>query len=197
MSLLVSELRDAGRGVLSRLQSAVATLRRTTAAVLLLRLLVFGALGCAWAVVLPPTLPFWALALPVALATALAAALFPRTRAVGFVLVTIVVTWIVTTYLDGAASLQRLLGLAAALYVAHAAAAFAAVLPSDTAVAASAILRWGLRTSMVLAVSLGVGVGGLAVASRLPPAHSLVGPIVGTLVAGGIVGLIVWLTRRG
>lgn len=193
MSILASDLREVGLGLISRVRSALATLRRTTPAVALLRLLIVGPLLAAWTLVVPlsPLLLF------VGLVLALAAALFPRTRAVGFALVTIGGIWLATTtMLIVDVSLPAVLGLAAALYVAHAAAALAAVLPHDTAVAPAALLRWALRTTTVVVVSLGLGVAGLFVAIWLPPQPSLVAPVLGSLIAIGLAALMVWLVRR-
>lgn len=193
MSLVFPELRDAGLGLLSRVRAGVAMLRRTTPAVALLRLLVFAPLAAAWTLfaVLSPVLP------PVGLALALAAALFPRGRVVGFALVSTVGIWLAKTSLvDREVSLSQVLLLAAALYVAHAAAALAAVLPHDTAVAPQALARWALRTASVLVVSLGLGVAGLFVGAWLPPQPSLIAPVLGSLLAIGLAGLIAWLVRR-
>jgi hypothetical protein len=193
MSILVTDLRDIGLGLLSRVRSGVAVVRRTTPAVALLRLLVFVPLIAAWTlfVALSP------LVLVVGLGLALAAALFPRQRAVGVALVTTAGTWLaMTTYFGVNVTLGQLLFLAAALYVAHSAAAFAAVLPHDTAVAPSALGRWALRTLSVVVVSLGLGVAGLFLAAWLPPQQSLAAPVLGSLLAIGLAALIAWLVRR-
>lgn len=197
MSIFLTDLRDAGIGLVTRARSTAATLRRTTPEVLLLRLLIAVALLVAFALSVPGTVLLLPVAQGIAVAVALAAALYPRTRAVGFALVTAGVTWLaMTAFFDLAVSPGRVLGLAATLYVAHAAAAFAAVVPSDAAVAPSAIIRWALRTSLVVATGLALGVVGLVAAAWLPQAHGLLAPILGTVVAAGIVGVIVWLVRR-
>ncbi len=194
---LAMELRDVGSGLASRARAFVAATRRTTAPVLLLRGTVFGALLGACALAIPPefvvTRPFL-----LAVFVSLAAAVFPRTRAVGFALIAIAVVWLVATtaFDDSAPSLWRVLGMAAALYIAHAAAAFAAVLPHDCAVAPSALGRWAVRTLLVVAVSVGLGSAGMALLDRLPAESSMAGPIVGSLVAAGLAGVIVWLVRR-
>lgn len=193
MSIVVTELRDAGLGLLSRVRSGAAALRRTTPAVALLRLLVFAPLAAAWTLfaVLSPLLPL------VGLGLALAAALFPRTRVVGVALLTTAGVWLATTSLaERGVSVSQVLFLAAALYVAHAAAALAAVLPHDTAVAPDSLGRWVLRTVSVLVVSLGLGVLGLVVGAWVPRQPSLVAPVLGSLLAIGLAGLIAWLVRR-
>ena len=197
MSVLLTDLRDVGLGVASRVRSGAATLRRTSPTVLLLRVLIAGALVAAWTMTVPTRLLLSPWALLAMLVPALAAALFPRTRAVGFALVTTAGAWLGLTMSSAASpSLGRVLGLAAALYVAHTAAALAAVLPHDTAVDPPALGRWALRTTLVLATSLRLGAAGLTVADALPRDQSLVGPLVGSVVAAGIVGLIAWLVRR-
>jgi len=197
MRVLLDDLRYAGLGLLSRIQATIATLRRTTGVVLGLRLLVCGALLAAFALSVPPALLWLPAAPAVAVGLALPAALFPRTRMVGFALVTIGALWLATTmFVDPYVSPARVLGLTAALYTAHAAAAFAAVLPSDTAVDPGAVLRWALRTSLVVVASVGLGALGLVAAAWLPQAQGLVAPLVGSAVAAGIVGVVVWLARR-
>jgi hypothetical protein len=191
MSVLFVELRDAGLGIVTRVRSGATAVRRTTPSVALLRLVIAIAVAAAWALLPSWPLPPAALLLP--LGSALAAALFPRTRAVGFALLTIAVVWLV---LGDTLSAGRILGLAAALYMAHAASAFAAVLPHDTAVAPSALGRFALRTLLVVAVSLGLGGAGLYLASWLPQRDGLAFPLVGALVAVGLVALIAWLVRR-
>ena len=49
---------------------------------------------------------------------------------------------------------------------------------------------------LVLVASLGLGGAGLYLTTRLENVQTVAGPIVGTLVGTGIVGLIAWLVRR-
>jgi hypothetical protein len=197
MRVFLADLHYAGLGLLSRIRATVATLRRTTAAVLLLRVLVFGALLVAFVLSVPRAIVWLPVFPAVGVGLALPAALYPRTRAVGFALVTIAAGWLATTtFVDTNFAPARVLGLAAALYVAHAAAAFAAVLPNDTAVSPGALLRWALRTSLVVATSVGLGALGLVAAAWLPQAQGIVAPLLGSAVAAGIVAVIVWLARR-
>lgn len=197
MRVFLTDLRYAGLGLLTRVRATVATLRRTTAPVLGLRALVFGALLVAFALSVPSTAVWLAVALAIGVGLALAAALFPRTRVVGFTLVTIAAAWLVTTtFVESNVSAARVLGLAAALYIAHAAAALAAVLPNDTAVNPGALLRWALRTSFVVLASVGLGALGLLAAAWLPQARGIAAPLLGSVVAAGIVVVIVWLARR-
>jgi hypothetical protein len=191
MSMLIGELRDAGLGIFSRVRAGVVAVRRTTASVALLRLMIAVAVFVAWAFIPASSVPPAALLVP--FGSALAVALFPRTRVVGVVLLAIAGTWLVV---GEPLSVGRVLGLAAALYVAHAGAAFAAVLPHDTAVAPSALGHFALRTLLVVAVSLGLGGAGLWLAAWLPQREGIAFPLVGALVAVGLVALIAWLVRR-
>jgi hypothetical protein len=49
---------------------------------------------------------------------------------------------------------------------------------------------------VVLAASLAVAMGGLAIADQLPGTRTAIGPIVGSLVAAGLAGLLAWHLRR-
>jgi hypothetical protein len=197
MKAFLADLRYAGLGLLTRVRATIASLRRTTGAVLGLRVVVFGALLVAFVLSVPRALVWLPVAQAVGVGLALPAALFPRTRMVGLALVTVGVIWLATTtFVEPDFSPARVLGLAAALYVAHAAAAFAAVLPNDTAVNPGALLRWALRTSLVVGAAVGLGALGLVAAAWLPLAHGLAAPLLGSLVAAGIVAVIVWLAHR-
>jgi hypothetical protein len=123
--------------------------------------------------------------------------LFPRTRWVSLVAVAAIGLWLIATIgLGEAVALPRVGLLAAALYVMHAAAALAAVLPFDCLVAPGVLVRWLRRVGLVLGLSLLVGLGGMAVTGQLPAVPSIFGPIVGSVVAAGLSGLLVWHLRR-
>jgi hypothetical protein len=192
MSFFGTDLRDAGLGLASRVRAGVAGLRRITAAVALLRLIVAGSLVVASALALPVSVTLTRTFL-LFIGLAVAAALAPRTHAVSVALVTIVGLWAV---LAQDRPLWRILALAAVLYVAHASAAFAAVLPLDCAVAASALRGWVMRTAFVVSVSVALGGGGLVMAGQVPFARGVVGPVVGALIAAGIALVLAWQLRR-
>ena len=123
--------------------------------------------------------------------------LFPRTRWVSLVAVAAIGLWLIATIgLGEAVALPRVGLLAAALYVMHAAAALAAVLPFDCLIAPGVLVRWLSRVGLVLGLSLLVGLGGMAVTGQLPAVPSIFGPIVGSVVAAGLSGLLVWHLRR-
>lgn len=192
MSALAADLRAMGHGLVNRLAVGVARLRRITAAVALLRLLIASCLLGASALALPAQYVLSrTVVVPVLLAVVVA--LFPRTSAVSVALLAIAGAWLVST---SDPPLWMVLALAALLYVGHAAAAFAAVIPYDCAVAPGALLRWAGRTASVVVASLAAGAAGMALTGAVPLPSGVLGPVVGTLLAVGIVALIVWQLRR-
>jgi hypothetical protein len=196
MTALGTDLRDMGAGLYSRMVSLVVEARRTTAPVLLLRTAVTVTLLVAAAVALPSGGVHSRLFVPFAALAALAG-LFPRTRLVSLALFATAACWFVTSFGgSGSIATVRVLVLAAALYLTHSCAALAAVLPHDCVVAAGAIGRWASRTLLVLAASLALGALGLALVGQLQSVSSIIGPIVGALIAAGIAGLLAWQLRR-
>jgi hypothetical protein len=196
MTAIGTDLRDLGVGIGSRVMAFLASVRRTTPAVLLLRLLVTGPLLAAGALALPEAVTFSRRFIAVAVLAVLAGA-FPRTRIVGTALLAIGAAYFVTSFAgSGSLALWRVLALAATLYVAHCSAAMAAVLPHDCAVAPGTLARWASRTLLVLATSLAVGAVGMALVGQLQSVSSIIGPIVGSLLAAGIAGLMAWQLRR-
>jgi hypothetical protein len=190
------DLRALGVGLASRVRAGFIVLRRTTPALMLLRLLVFGAMVAGFALAVG-----WdgvaSRAFVLAVTGALAAALFPRTWVVTAALLTAGAAWLfATTAGPVEPALWRVLALAAALYIAHAAAAFAAVLPYDCVVAPSALRRWAARTSFVVVVSIGLGGAAIGLLDRLRATPTVLAPIAGALLAATIAGLIAWLVRR-
>jgi hypothetical protein len=188
-------LRNLRQGLLSRVTYVVGLARRTTAGPALVRTGIAVAALAALALAVPlEELGAWVgLLLPIALG----AALFPRTRWVSIVALLAVFGWLVTTAGFGEpVTPWRLAGLAVALYVMHSAATLAAVLPLDTVVAPSVMLRWLGRTAAVLGASLAIGLAGYAVAAVIPGTRSTVGPIVGSAVAAALAFLLVWYLRR-
>jgi hypothetical protein len=170
-------------------------LRQTTPGPALIRLTAgLAALGT-FALALPDGAPLPVLALLFSAAVGLA--LFPRTRWVTMTIFVAVGLWLFTMLVqEHEASLTRLTLFAAALYVTHASAALAAVVPYDCVVSPRVLLRWLGRVGVVLAASLAVAMGGLAIADQLPGTRTAIGPIVGSLVAAGLAGLLAWHLRR-
>jgi hypothetical protein len=196
MTAIGTDLRDMGAGLYSRMVSLVVEVRRTTAPVLLLRTAVTVTLLVAAAVALPSGGVHSRLFVLFAALAALAG-LFPRTRLVSLALFATAASWFATSFgISGSTATARVLVLAAALYLAHSCAALAAVLPHDCVVAAGTIGRWASRTLLVLAASLALGALGLALVGQLQSVSSIIGPIVGSLIAAGIAGLLAWQLRR-
>jgi hypothetical protein len=128
---------------------------------------------------------------------ALAPALFPRTRVVGITAVVVILLYAVDTIgADGSPPLWRVGLLAAALYLTHAGAAFAGGVPYDATVSGDVLRRWGLRVATVALAGAGLGLAGMVVVGRLPSERSLIGPIVGSVVAAVLVGLLALSARR-
>jgi hypothetical protein len=188
-------MRNLRQGLLSRVTFAVGQARRTTAGPALVRLTLTVSAMAALALAVPlADLGAW---IGVLVPIGLGVALFPRTRWVSIVALLVILGWLITTVVFGEeVTPWRLGGLAVALYVMHSAATLAAVLPLDTVVAPSALLRWVGRTGAVLGASLVVGLGGYGAAAVIPGARSTVGPIVGSAVAAALAFLLVWYLRR-
>jgi hypothetical protein len=182
--------------------ATVARVRRLSAGPALVRLIAFVAAVVALVTALPLEL---VLAAPLSVAVRLGAAvvvvslgvgLAPRSRFVSLIALATIVTWLASTIAFAEPiTLPRVGLLTAALYVMHAAAAFAAVLPYDCVLGAGVLGPWLARVGSVLGVSLLVGLLGMAVAGQLPAVNSVVGPIVGSAVAAGLVGLLAWHLR--
>ncbi|GHJ45984.1 hypothetical protein Cs7R123_33260 [Catellatospora sp. TT07R-123] len=131
------------------------------------------------------------------LVAAVLPALAPRGIAVTGVLLVMIGLWLVDTMAFGSpVTLARLLGLAVALYLTHAAAALAAVLPYDAIVDNQVIIRWAARAVLLVTVS-----GGLTIAlAELLPGHRIAAPnvalVVGLAATALTVGLLTQLGRR-
>jgi hypothetical protein len=131
--------------------------------------------------------------IPVIVVAALVPAVWPRTRLVSLYLFAIVVGWIVSTSVYGAAiSPWRLLPLAALLYLAHTTAALAAVLPYDAVVSPGVIGPWFLRAFGVLVASTALGL--LAYFGRdLAGGHAFIGA---SLAGAALVCVMAWIFTR-
>ncbi|ASW53677.1 hypothetical protein [Plantactinospora sp. KBS50] len=90
----------------------------------------------------------------------------------------------------------RLLGLAGALYLAHALSGLAALLPYDAVVDPSVPARWFGRAAAVVLVGAVAGLGLLAVAGLPVPRGGLLATVAGAAVAAGLAALLRWLVHR-
>lgn len=188
-----------GAGLRTGLTSRLERVRHTSMGPMLVRLIAVAAAFAAVLIAAPPYLMDLAPA-RVGLAAAVAAGavgFFPRTRWVGLFIVAVVAEWLLTTIGFGLpAGLVRVGLLTAAIYLVHAGAALAAVLPYDCAVPRTVVVAWATRVGSVLVAGLVVGLGGLLVAQFLPSARTVAGPIVGSVIAAGLAGLLAWHLRR-
>ncbi|MGE5830941.1 MAG: hypothetical protein ACM30G_21635 [Micromonosporaceae bacterium] len=197
MTTLVRDLRLFGDGLRRRVTEWVLMARRATAGPMLVRLVGTLAAGAAIAAAAPSGALQSAQAVAV-VPMAFGVGLFPRTRWVSIVALGCVFSWLIATIgLDEEITSVRLGTLAVALYLMHAAAALAAVLPYDTIVAPAVLLRWALRTLLVLGASLCFGLAGLIALSGLESVPTLVAPIAGSLVAAALAGMLAWQLRHG
>jgi hypothetical protein len=194
----VSPLRTVN-GLLDRLDQAYVRARRMTAVPAVLRLVAAVAAFMTVLVALPAALTFGRLLVylvPVALLLAAGVGLFPGSRWVSFVELVGVGAWVVAGVAFGdPASLLRIGALGALLYLTHTAAAFAAVIPVECVVAPGVLRRWARRQALVLAGGLAIGLGGLTLAQLIPATPSLVGVLVGSLVAATLGWVLARLAR--
>jgi hypothetical protein len=189
-----------GRAVRTAALTPVAAARRANAGPVLIRLIA-GVAAVAAAVLAAPTDLLLGQQLPsfvfVGGLCAAGVGLFPRSRWVGMYLLAVVGLWLVSSIAYGIpASVARIGALAACLYLTHAAASLAAVLPYDALVPGRVLRRWAGRVATVLVVGVGVAVGGMALVGQLIQVSSVIGTIVGSLIAAALAGLLAWHLRR-
>jgi hypothetical protein len=189
-----------GRAVKSAALSPIATARRATAGPILVRLVAVAA-AVAGAGLASPSDLLLSSQLPAFVIVggfaAAAVGLFPRTRWVGVYLLAVVGLWLLTSIGYGvAANPLRIGGLAACLYLTHAAASFAAVLPFDALVPNRVLWRWAGRVGTVVFVGVGIAAGGVALVGLLTGFSTVAGTILGSLVAAALAGIMAWQLRR-
>jgi hypothetical protein len=118
--------------------------------------------------------------------------LFPGTRIVDAVMVSVLIAWVVTTLVAGEpAEPWRVFGIATALYVSHSAAALAAAVPYDAVVDAQVPLRWAARCGLVIMGAGLVTAAVVVIARSVTPGNSVIVLLMGLGVAIGTVGLLV------
>jgi hypothetical protein len=103
--------------------------------------------------------------------------------------------WLLRTW-GTAVAWPPLMGLAAALYLHHVSAAFAASLPGDARVVAAVLRRQIARTTAVLVVTGILGALALALQERIDRAATVLVPVVGVALAVAVAGYLVLLWRR-
>lgn len=124
-------------------------------------------------------------------------AVLPGGLATAAVMVAMVGLWLADTMLFlEQPSLGRLLGVAAALYLTHNAAALAAVLPYDAIVDSQVLLRWAVRTALVLAATGALTVLLVNVLPGLYITTPTVALVLGLAAVAAAVALLTRLGRR-
>lgn len=171
--------------------------RRTTAAFFLLRGAVFvaglAALVTAWPG--PLVVSPWLAGL---VASALLAAAFPRSWLVMLLLLVGAGGWLgATTAYAEPVSYLRLVLLAALLYLTHALAAMAAVIPNDAVVAPAALVGWLPRTAVLLSVTALVALLATVLPDLFGGARFVLAALVGFAVMAVLVYYLARLANRG
>jgi hypothetical protein len=183
------------RDVRGRLAGWRAAMLRVTPATLLVRGTVFACTFAALLLAYPAAVLVSALG-PLAV-VALVPAVAPRTRFVTIALLLAVFGWLAATTRYGEpVGLPRLVALSCLLYLAHTTAALAAVLPYDTVVAPTVLVRWLTRAAVVLAVSGVFAVVTAAAADAVAGRAYLVASIAGLLLVAALAALLATLRRR-
>lgn len=196
MTAIKPELVEIRSGLTDRVRRARRVFARASRWPLAVRLGVYLAALTAEAFAYPPTLLF---GVPTVflLLFALLPALAPRSPAVtGFWLLTALAWLGTTTTYDGTATLPRLIGVAAGLYLVHSGAALAAVLPYDAVVSPSVPVRWMLRAILILAVSLGLAVYGVYQSLRLGEHSYLAATVIGLALTVALAWLLAAVIAR-
>jgi hypothetical protein len=186
-----TSLLELGNGVRNLVIDVIRKARRTQPGPALLRAVAGLAAVAAFAAVAPQSRQAF-----VFIPLGVAVALFPRTRIVTIAAVVAILLWLIDTIGVSSIPVGRLAVLAGSLYVMHSATAIASVLPYDAAVAGAVLGRWARRVAVVTAVGVGVGLAGMALIGQLPAQRSIIGPIVGAVVAAALVAVLALQYRR-
>ncbi len=196
MTAFVGDIRSFWQGIRYRAVQVLRHIRRTRPGPAVVRLIAMSAAASALALAAPHSVLTSSQA-GLLVPFALGVGLFPRTGWVSVTLLIAVALWMLDTIVQATEEpLWRVGLLAASLYVAHAAAALAAALPYDAAAGSAMLVRWCARLAAVTTISVGLGLAGMAVLTRLPAERGIIGPIVGSAVAAGLVGVLAWQLRR-
>lgn len=196
MSSLLPELVLIRRGFRDRIARFKRIVARATPWPFGVRLGVFLGALAAESLAYPPQ---FAGGVPVVVLVALATlpALWPRTAAVSVFYLFTVVGWLVSTTLyNTVATLPRLVGLAAMLYLVHSGAALAAVLPYDAVVDPAVVARWLLRAFAVVLLAAALTIGAAYVVGRFGPRTYFAATLVGLALTVAVAWLLAATARR-
>ncbi len=168
----------------------VSRLARVTTVPLVLRGIVFAAAWLGLWMAVPSAVATLRVAL-ILIVVALVPALAPGSRAVDGVMLTIVALWVVSVLAVGqAAGPVHTYLTASALYLAHSAAAFAAVLPYDSVVDGQVVLRWAARSALMLAAAGVVTAAVVALAPVVGQTTSMLALFAGLGIAVAVIALL-------
>ncbi|MDG4763839.1 hypothetical protein O7632_06905 [Solwaraspora sp. WMMD406] len=124
-------------------------------------------------------------------------ALAPRGHAPTLAVLVGLAGWLLATTGYGVpVQLWRLLAVGSLLYLAHALAALVAAVPYDVLLAPEVVVRWLLRTGLVLLASAVLVVLLLTVAGRAAGQPFLLAAVAGLAVAVSATALLTWLVKR-
>ncbi|GAB4049362.1 hypothetical protein [Catellatospora paridis] len=180
---------------MKQLLTQVRDLGRITGGPLLVRGIVFVAAVTGLLLAAPGGLP--ARMMLGFLVLAAVPAIAPGGVAVTLVMLATVAMWLADTMLFLAEpSMGRLLGTAAALYLLHNAAALAAVLPYDAIVDNQVLLRWAVRSALVLGAAGGLTIVLVTVLPGMYITTPTVALVVGLAVVAAAVALLTRLGKR-
>jgi hypothetical protein len=183
--------------VADRLDSLRRRARRITPGTVLVRGGAFVFAAAALLVAFPAGVLVMPGAAAVLVVGAAGVALAPRTRLTTIVLLLAVVGWLAATTAYGEpVTLARLVALSSLLYLAHTTTALAAVLPYDTIVAPSVLVRWLARTVVVLAASAGFAVAAVLGVQAAGGRAYLTAAVAGVLLVAALAALLAMLRRH-
>jgi hypothetical protein len=179
-----------------KFRRAQTKITRATLVPLLVRFGVFVAFLAAMGFAFPPAV-FFAQGVAGLVLVAAIPAVAPRGVTTTLLIVAIVVAWVVVTaeVVEGV-QLWRLIGLSTTLYLAHALAALAAVLPSDAVVAPEVLARWLARAVAVVLAAAVCGVLLVSIAGVGDDNVLTAAALGGLAVAVAVAGVLGWLVKR-
>ncbi|MGW5362749.1 hypothetical protein [Actinopolymorpha pittospori] len=174
------------------LVEAVESVRRLGRAAILARALVAVSGFVTLALVLPPALS-GPLPYVVSALLALVPAVVPGTWLVMALELLVMFGWLLrTTAFEVPVSWLPLVTLAWVSYLHHAGSALAAALPLDAVVTGSVLRRFLVRALAMLVAVAVTGAVAVGIAGRLAEAPTVVVPVLGVLLALGLVGVLVY-----
>jgi hypothetical protein len=183
-------------GIRERLDALRERATRITPGTLLVRGSAFAFAAAALLVAVPGEILVRPGAAAVLVACGALPAFAPRTRITTLVLFLAVLGWLAATTTYGEpVTWARLVALACLLYLIHTTTALAAVLPYDTVVAPAVLVRWLVRTVVVLALTAGFAVFAVLAVRGVGVHAYLVAAVAGLLLVAALAALLAVLRK--